>query len=131
MHLPLLFTVTVWLLAPSAHGQDLDDTLDARGVGCQDDIVKFCQCVDVASRFATPIYNKERTRAACKAYPVREGTPQFTFDEHIDLCWDKIGVKGKHRPFCGDVFANRCGVEIEDRTFGSCADKPNDPQFVH
>ncbi|KAH9826072.1 hypothetical protein Tdes44962_MAKER03724 [Teratosphaeria destructans] len=127
MHLPLLFTVSLWLLTPSAYAHDPDE-LEARGAGCENDQVKFCQCVDVATQFATPIYNKKATQQACGAYPVRDGTPQFTFDDHIDLCWDKTGVEGKHRPFCGDVFANRCPGE---RTYGSCADKPDDPQFVH
>ncbi|KAF2764162.1 hypothetical protein EJ03DRAFT_35717 [Teratosphaeria nubilosa] len=117
MQFPLLLTISVCLLAPRVHSQ-------TAGSGCAGDLKNFCQCVSIDDN-SNVKYEKAATRAACADYPVN---PNFTFDDHIDLCWDKVGVNRRHRPFCAKVFSNRC---LAHKTFANCAQKPDDKGIIH
>ncbi|KAH9843353.1 hypothetical protein Tdes44962_MAKER07481 [Teratosphaeria destructans] len=117
MQFPLLLTIGVCLLARKAHSQAADSV-------CPDDHELFCQCLSINDEGVLK-YEKAATRAACSDYPANQ---KFTFDDHIDLCWDKGGIKGHYRPFCGKVFAAEC---LKYGTFANCANKPDDKGIQH
>ncbi|KAF2774457.1 hypothetical protein EJ03DRAFT_323035 [Teratosphaeria nubilosa] len=116
MQFPHFQTAIILLLASAIHGCPYAE----RG--------NYCQCVYFPKKAKAPVYAKDATKKACAAYPHLSGEPAYSFDERLDLCWDKAGSSAGKLQLCINDFQNGCGGAP---FYGNCVMESNDKNVLH